>query len=152
MFPAPSVRETVSSKGCVIPGTPAVPRNSAYSDQANAAIVPRETRVSIVAVPWRRFIHAARWKGQAPQTTTGAARGRGSDCAWGTRGAGGAAAAQRRGAVAQVHPRGAVEGPGPPDHHGCGEGEGQPLPVGELQRRHHAPPDDRQAAGGRDDH
>ena len=33
------------------------------TDQPHAAIVPIEMSVSIVAVPWRRFIHAARWKG-----------------------------------------------------------------------------------------
>ena len=33
--------------------------------------MPTETSVSIVAAPWRRFIHAARWNGQAPQVTTG---------------------------------------------------------------------------------
>ncbi len=30
--------------------------------------------MSIVAAPWRRLVHAARWNGRAPQTTTGAAR------------------------------------------------------------------------------
>ena len=29
--------------------------------------------MSIVAAPWRRFVHAARWNGHAPQVTTGAA-------------------------------------------------------------------------------
>ena len=33
-----------------------------------------ETRVSIVVVPCRRLVHAALWNGQAPHTTTGAAR------------------------------------------------------------------------------
>ena len=33
----------------------------------------RETSVSIVAAPWRRFVHAARWNGHAPQITTGVA-------------------------------------------------------------------------------
>ena len=37
-------------------------------------------RVSIVAAPWRRLIHAARWNGQAPQTATGAASVRESHC------------------------------------------------------------------------
>ena len=33
-----------------------------------------EMSVSIVAAPWRRLIHAARWNGHAPHTTTGVAR------------------------------------------------------------------------------
>ena len=57
-----------------MPAIPAVPHNSAYSDQPSAARVPIDTRVSIVAVPWRRLVHAALWNGHAPQTTTGAAR------------------------------------------------------------------------------
>ncbi len=56
-----------------MPGTPAVPRKSAYSDHANAASVPMEISVSIVAEPCRRLRHAARWNGSAPHTTTGAA-------------------------------------------------------------------------------
>jgi hypothetical protein len=36
--------------------------------------------VSIVAAAWRRFIHAARWKGQAPHVTTGAASTSESHC------------------------------------------------------------------------
>ena len=36
--------------------------------------------VSIVAAPWRRLIHAARWNGHAPQTTTGEARVEASHC------------------------------------------------------------------------
>ena len=70
----------VSSNGWVMPGSPAVPQNSAYTDQPNAASVPSETRVSMVAVPWRRLVHAARWNGQPPQTTTGAARVSESHC------------------------------------------------------------------------
>ena len=58
----------------VMPGSPAPPRNSAYSDQTKAASTPTEMSVSIVAAPWRRLVHAARWNGSAPQTTTGAAR------------------------------------------------------------------------------
>jgi hypothetical protein len=37
-------------------------------------------RVSIVAVRCRRLAHAARWKGQAPQRTTGVASARASHC------------------------------------------------------------------------
>ena len=73
MLPAPSLGVSVHVNAWVMPGMPACPRNSAYSDQANAAIVPSETSVSIVAAPWRRFTHAARWKGQPPHTMTGAA-------------------------------------------------------------------------------
>ena len=70
----------VSSNPCRIPGIPAVPRKSAYSDHRNAADTPIEMRVSIVAAPWRRLIQAARWNGQAAQTTTGAARASESHC------------------------------------------------------------------------
>jgi hypothetical protein len=59
MLPAPSVRAMVSSKGWVIPGWPAVPRNRAQTDHANAARVPIEMSVSIVAAAWRRFVQAA---------------------------------------------------------------------------------------------
>ena len=34
----------------------------------------------MVAAPWRRFVHAARWNGQAPQTTTGEASVNASHC------------------------------------------------------------------------
>ena len=34
----------------------------------------------MVAVPCRRFAHAARWKGQAPHTTTGVASWSASHC------------------------------------------------------------------------
>src|SRR5687768_12924836 len=80
MFPAPSLRSTVSSNGCTIPGVPAVPQNRAYTDQPNAASTPSETRVSIVAAPCRRLVHAAEWNGHAPHTTTGAARVNASHC------------------------------------------------------------------------
>ena len=80
MLPAPSLRSTVISNGWVMPGVPAVPQNSAYSDQPSAASVPIEISVSIVDVPCRRLVHAALWNGQAPHTTTGAARVRESHC------------------------------------------------------------------------
>ena len=57
-----------------MPGVPAVPKNSAYTDHANADSVPTEINVSMVAAPCRRFVQAARWNGRPPQTTTGAAR------------------------------------------------------------------------------
>ena len=59
---------------------PAPPRNSAYSDQTNAADTPTLIRVSMVAAPWRRLVHAARWNGHAPHTTTGAASVSDSHC------------------------------------------------------------------------
>ncbi len=65
MFPAPSVRAIVNSKGCVMPGVPAVPKNSAHSDHRNAAPVPTEIRVSMVAAPCLALVQAALWKGQA---------------------------------------------------------------------------------------
>jgi hypothetical protein len=70
LSPSPTVRET----GWVIPGVPAVPNSSAYSDQAKAASTPTEISVSMVAAPWRRFFQAAAWNGQAAHTATGAAR------------------------------------------------------------------------------
>ena len=63
-----------------MPITPASPRKRAYSDQAKAATVPTEINVSMVAAPWRRLAHAARWNGHAPQLTTGAARVNESHC------------------------------------------------------------------------
>ena len=69
-----------SVKPWVMPMTPASPRNSAHSDQPNAASVPTEMSVSIVAAPWRRLAQAARWNGQAPHTTTGAASVRDIHC------------------------------------------------------------------------
>ena len=43
------------------------------TSRTRPACRPRSS-VSIVAAPWRRLIHAARWKGQPPQSTTGVAR------------------------------------------------------------------------------
>ena len=63
---APPSRSTANEKGWVMPGSPAAPKNSAHSDQPNAASVPTEIRVSMVAAPWRRLAQAARWNGQAP--------------------------------------------------------------------------------------
>ena len=63
-----------------MPGMPASPMNSAYSDHNQAASVPTLIRVSIVAVPCRRFAHAARWNGHPPQSTTGVARLSASHC------------------------------------------------------------------------
>ena len=80
MFPAPSLGWTVHSNSCVMPGMPACPKKRAYSDHRNAAETPIETRVSIVAAPWRRLIQAARWNGQAPHTTTGAASASEAHC------------------------------------------------------------------------
>ncbi len=54
-------------------GAPAPRKNRATTDQVQAAMVPREMRVSMVAVPWRRLAQAALWKGHAPHTTTGVA-------------------------------------------------------------------------------
>ena len=46
-------------------------------------MVPTETRVSMVAAPWRRFTQAARWNGQAAHTITGAASTSDSHCQYG---------------------------------------------------------------------
>lgn len=67
------MREIVSSKACVIPRSPAVPKKSATTDHSQADSVPTEMSVSIVAAPWRRLVHVARWKGQPAQKTTGVA-------------------------------------------------------------------------------
>ncbi len=56
----------------------------------------------------------------------------------------------RRGAMTGVDPGGLVERVGAPDHHGRGEGEREPLPVVELQRRDHREQDDRDGQRGRD--
>ena len=52
----------------------------ALNEKSKAANVPTEMSVSIVVAPCRRLTHAARWNGQAPQTTTGAARTSESHC------------------------------------------------------------------------
>ena len=49
----------------------------------------------------------------------------------------------RRRAVPQVRPRRAVEGPAAPEHDRRGELQREPLPVVELERRHHRQRDDR---------
>lgn len=74
------MRVTVNLNSSCMPGVPASPRNSAHSDQPNAASVPTETSVSMVAAPCRAFVRAARWKGSPPHTTTGAARVSASHC------------------------------------------------------------------------
>ncbi len=76
----PSICPASRVNGIRMPGSPAVPKNSAYSDQVNDAVTPIETRVSIVAAPCRALITAARWKGHAPHTATGAARASDSHC------------------------------------------------------------------------
>lgn len=79
-FPEPSPRAIVSSKGCFIPGVPAVPRNRAHRDQPKAAVVPTEISVSMVAAPCRALVNAALWKGHPAYVTTGAANVRDSHC------------------------------------------------------------------------
>ena len=68
------------SKAMRMPGSPASPKNSAYDRPAQAASVPTEIRVSMVAAPWRRLTQAARWNGHPPQSTTGVASGSASHC------------------------------------------------------------------------
>ena len=53
---------------------------SATTDQPQAASVPSETSVSMVAAPWRRFAHAARWNGHPAHRTTGVARASATHC------------------------------------------------------------------------
>ncbi len=55
------------------------------------------------------------------------------------------------GAVSSVDGGGSVEGPGAPDGDRCGESEGEPLPVRELQRRDHREQCDRHGEGCGDD-
>ncbi len=50
------------------------PRTRATTDQPQAASVPSETSVSMVAAPCRRLRSAARWNESPPQRTTGVAR------------------------------------------------------------------------------
>jgi hypothetical protein len=63
-----------------MPGSPALPRNSAYADHRKATPVPSEISVSMVAAPCRRLVQAALWNGQPPHTTTGAVSTRHSHC------------------------------------------------------------------------
>src|SRR5512141_1307436 len=56
--------------GAVISGSTA----SCQAENAYAAVTPMETSVSIVEERCRALMAAARWKGQAPQVTTGSAR------------------------------------------------------------------------------
>ena len=63
-----------------MPIIPALPCSSATRDQPNAASTPTETSVSMVVLPCRRLTSAARWNGQAPHTTTGAASVSESHC------------------------------------------------------------------------
>ena len=62
-----------------------VPSDDAYkgtesTDQPQAASVPTEIRVSMVAAPWRRFCQAALWNGQPAHSTTGVASWSESHC------------------------------------------------------------------------
>ncbi len=54
-------------------------------------------------------------------------------------------------AMAKVGPRGTVERPGTPDHDRGGQGQRQPLPVGELQCRDHRHQHDRDGQDSGDD-
>jgi hypothetical protein len=51
-----------------------VPRSTATVDQRNAASVPIETSVSMVAARRRRLSRAARWNGHPAHATTGTVR------------------------------------------------------------------------------
>ena len=63
-----------------MPGSPASSRNNDTTDQPQAESVPTEMSVSMVAVACFRLSHAARWKGQPPQSTTGVASCSESHC------------------------------------------------------------------------
>jgi hypothetical protein len=60
--------------GASVAVSPAPRATSATVDHVHADSVPSETRVSIVAVPWRALISAARWKAKPLTKTTGVAR------------------------------------------------------------------------------
>lgn len=80
MCATPSAAEGTRLNGIRMPGSPAPPRNSAYTDQEKEAATPSETRVSMVAAECRNPRTARTWKGQAPHTATGAARTKHSHC------------------------------------------------------------------------
>ena len=61
-------------------GSPAPANSSAATDQPQAARVPSDTRVSMVAVRWARAARAARWKPAPAHSTTGVARTAASHC------------------------------------------------------------------------
>ena len=73
-------RDVISSNGMRIDGRPAERKNSEATDQPQAASVPTEISVSMLAAPWRRFCQAARWKGQPAHSTTGVASCSESHC------------------------------------------------------------------------
>ena len=75
-----AARDVISSKGMRISGRPASRKNSAVTDQPHAASVPTETRVSMVAAPWRRFCQADLWNGHPAHSTTGVASWSESHC------------------------------------------------------------------------
>ena len=70
----------ISSNGMRISGRPASRKNSESTDQPQAASVPTEISVSMVAAPWRRFCQAALWNGQRGPQTTGVASCSESHC------------------------------------------------------------------------
>jgi hypothetical protein len=72
----------------VQPLRPAVPRSSvniAHTGQAQAAMTPSDTSVSMVSVPCRRFFSAAWWNGQADHSATGAVQPMRAHCQPGKR-------------------------------------------------------------------
>ena len=58
----------------------ASPHTRAHTDHDTAATIPSEISVSIVVERCRAFINAARWKGHAPQVTTGADNASANHC------------------------------------------------------------------------
>ncbi len=75
-----AARDVISSNGMRISGSPASRKKSETTDHPQAASVPTEMRVSMVAVPWRRFCQAALWNGQPAHSTTGVASWSESHC------------------------------------------------------------------------
>src|ERR1700727_3352525 len=75
----------VSTCQVVCPRPPRSSANIAYTDQPQAATMPRETSVSIEDEPCLAFFSATRWNGHAHHSATGAAQPISSHCPPGDR-------------------------------------------------------------------
>src|SRR5215204_5163254 len=71
----PMPRSARNVKPWVMPGTPASPQNSAYSDHPNAASTPSEMRVSSVADVGAKVAHSARARPRRAELGCAAANG-----------------------------------------------------------------------------
>ena len=68
------------SMGIFMPISPAPPQMSAHRLHRVEAATPSETSVSMVKAPCRSPARAVRWKGHAPQVTTGSVRAASAHC------------------------------------------------------------------------